>query len=337
MSQHFYLTDPTLVDYWRALILLGQNTASYKFALAKTLLSLRPQAGQILRPEDLTPIFAAELSQHIKEMPKQSTQTNQPLVIAAQALHSGQSTQAQWEDAVYRQGFKYVLDAFHHLGSDTIATPFYVRSGKSIQITEAFSLLQQSKQFTHLMAEAESRWRLVEQAWSLRLSRSHIYVGYDDVDQSLFVHTPLRRRTVTSSRSALNGYQKGHCFYCGTLIDISGQGLLPDVDHFFPHRLKALWGHDRYCLDGVWNLVLSCPSCNRGEEGKFDRLPALPLLHLLHQRNEYLICSSHPLKETLIQQTGKNESVRRRFIQTIYNEAGKSLPMMPWRPTRVGV
>ncbi|MBP6117296.1 MAG: hypothetical protein KA498_11740, partial [Neisseriaceae bacterium] len=94
----------------------------------------------------------------------------------------------------------------------------------------------------------------------------------------------------------------------------------------------ALWGHDRYRLDGIWNLVLSCPSCNRGEGGKFDRLPAPSLLDRLHQRNEYLISSSHPLRETLMQQTGASASARQRFIQTVYTEAGKTLPMTHWLP-----
>ncbi len=335
MSKAFYLADPTLVDYWRALILLGQNTASYKFALAKTLLNLKPEAGQLLLPDDLTPAFAAELSQHIKEMPKQSTRAHLPLVAAAQAFHQGDTTQGQWEDAVRRTGFTYVLDAFHRLGPDDIAKPFYVRAGKGILITDAFAELQQQQAFNGLMNEAESRWRLVEQAWALKLSRSHIYIGYDDADQSLFVQQPLRRRMVTSSRSALNGYQKGHCFYCHGDIDISGQGLLPDVDHFMPHQLKTIWGHDRYRLDGIWNLVLSCPSCNRGEGGKFGRLPAPSLLARLHQRNEFLISSHHPLRETLIQQTGPTVSARQRFIQDVYTEAGKSLPMTPWLPKSI--
>mgnify|MGYP006274534221 FL=1 len=39
MSQFTSLSAST-EDYWRAIILFGRNTASYKFALAKTLLEL---------------------------------------------------------------------------------------------------------------------------------------------------------------------------------------------------------------------------------------------------------------------------------------------------------
>ena len=37
----FFENDPTLQNYWRAIILYGQNVASYKFALAKALIDLK--------------------------------------------------------------------------------------------------------------------------------------------------------------------------------------------------------------------------------------------------------------------------------------------------------
>ena len=79
---------------------------------------------------------------------------------------------------------------------------------------------------------------------------------------------------VTSSRGALNGYQKGHCFYYFRPISICADGDA-DVDHFFPHALKQ---RGFTTIDGVWNLVLSCRDCNRGSNGKFARVPTLKLL-----------------------------------------------------------
>ena len=40
MSSRFYDIDPSLENCWRAVVLLGRNEASYKFALAKALLEL---------------------------------------------------------------------------------------------------------------------------------------------------------------------------------------------------------------------------------------------------------------------------------------------------------
>ncbi len=54
-----------------------------------------------------------------------------------------------------------------------------------------------------------------------------------------------------------------------------------DVDHFFPHTLQPLFPDIN--LDGVWNLVLVCSACNRGEGGKFARVPATKYLTRLHK------------------------------------------------------
>jgi len=41
MSQSFIDKDPSLETCWRSIILLGRNVASYKFALAKSLLDVQ--------------------------------------------------------------------------------------------------------------------------------------------------------------------------------------------------------------------------------------------------------------------------------------------------------
>jgi len=49
MSEVFNDMDLELEDYWRAIILRGRNEASYKFSLAKTLLDLKPESGQLIK------------------------------------------------------------------------------------------------------------------------------------------------------------------------------------------------------------------------------------------------------------------------------------------------
>jgi hypothetical protein len=40
MSLQFLKVNPTREDYWRSVILFGLNVASYKFAMAKSLLEI---------------------------------------------------------------------------------------------------------------------------------------------------------------------------------------------------------------------------------------------------------------------------------------------------------
>jgi hypothetical protein len=106
-----------------------------------------------------------------------------------------------------------------------------------------------------------------------------------------------------------NGYQKGKCFYCFSDISIEGNDdTLADVDHFLLRVLLQLGV--QLPVDGVWNLVLACRRCNRGIDGKSSRIPAKRLLERLDTRNEFLIASHHPLKETLIVQTGEDNRTR---------------------------
>ena len=186
-------------------------------------------------------------------------------------------------------------------------------------------------QFDDLALEAEARWRLVETAWELRLSRSLISVSHDKESGLLTtLDRSLRRKSITSSRDALNGYQLGYCFYCFDEIHLDqNKQSFPDVDHFFPHTLKQ-YGFGPI-VDGVWNLVLACRECNRGTGGKFASVPTDKLLVRLSTRNEFLIGSNHPLKETLIEQTGATEVERKAFLKDFYGQAWARL-LHRWEP-----
>jgi SAM-dependent methyltransferase len=159
----------------------------------------------------------------------------------------------------------------------------------------------------------------------LGLNPALLSVRYDHTSSLFFVQNSVRERiNVTSSRDALNGYQKGKCFYCFRQISIvPGNPTLADVDHFLPHTLRTR-AEIEDNLNGVWNLVLACRECNRGEKGKAARVPRLKYLERLHDRNNYLIASHHPLRDTLMLQTGATESSRRNFLQEQYAKA-KSL------------
>ena len=53
MSSRFYDIDPSLENYWRGVILFGRNVASYKFALAKSLLELADKKSDFIPLEEL--------------------------------------------------------------------------------------------------------------------------------------------------------------------------------------------------------------------------------------------------------------------------------------------
>lgn len=330
--EHFLSSTPSVESCWRGIILYGRNTASYKFALATALLEIKPESGQLIKLEEIAPSFARSIASHLKVSPKQITTQAGKFIQACEAYNLDGDL-SKLVDATVAYGFTNVVDAFHIVGSAPVHHTFYVderRSNRGIRITEEFSQIMHGHQCGNIELEVGARWRLVETAWNLNLPANLLVVQHDEVLGELFTQDGLhRRRSVTSSRSALNGYQKGHCFYCGAALRLNGIDSNTDVDHFFPHRLKL--AHPHINLDGVWNLVLACDQCNRGPQGKFDRIPALGLLERLHQRNEYLIESHHPLRETLINQTGRTTVARASYLNGFYQQVQLS-PNHSWRP-----
>lgn len=328
----FLPSDPSLEDCWRGVVLYGRNTASYKFALAKSLLELNPKSGQLVKLEDLAPSFARHISQHLKDAPKQITTRDGKFIQACLDFNKDNDFN-KLVDTTVSHGFNNVIDAFHVVGSSSVMHNFYQderKSNKGIRISEEFSQLTEGSQAPNLIEEVEARWRLVETAWNLGIAANLLNVHHDhDLGEIFTFDRSMKRRSVTSSRSALNGYQKGRCFYCFSELTLIGEKKNVDVDHFFPHKLKQ--NQLGILVDGIWNLVLSCQNCNRGINGKFDRIPSIRLLQRLHRRNEFFIGSHHPLRETLINQTGKTEMDRSKFLGRVYQQIQLN-PATAWEP-----
>lgn len=331
----FIPNAPTVEDCWRGVVLYGRNTASYKFALASALLELNAQSGQLVKLEDLAPAFAQHVARHLVEAPKQITTKDGKFIQACLNFNLDHDLN-KLIDSTVAHGFANVIDAFHIVGSSPVAHSFYVderKVNRGIRITDEFARLAEGVQAMNLVQEVEARWRLVETAWNLGIATNLLNVQHDQAKGEIFTFDKsLKRKTVTSSRNALNGYQKGKCFYCFSELTIAGEGMNVDVDHFFPHKLKQK--NIGINFDGIWNLVLSCNTCNRGANGKFDRIPSARLLARLHNRNEFFIGSHHPLRETLISQTGSTVAERANFLSTTYQHVQLN-PAVAWEPVEV--
>lgn len=72
-------------------------------------------------------------------------------------------------------------------------------------------------------------------------------------------------------------------------------------------------------------------ACRAFNSHKFAKLPSTHLLARLHTRNEFLIGSHHPLRETLMSQTGNREFERKSFLQNFYDRARERL-IHTWNP-----
>lgn len=332
----FYQAEPTRENYWRGIILFGKNVASYKFALAHALYDLNSHQSELVSLEDLAGPFSQHICRHLLGEAKQTTAGSSRFLESCMHFNQGEISQQQLNEATVRLGFNNVINAFHNVNNGEIGIRFFLderKSVKSIRLTDEFFQLTESSQFSNLIAETDARWRLVEHAWATGVSKNLLSVSYDNETSQLYTLQKQRRINITSCRNSLNGYQKGRCFYCYRPVSVrAGSPDLTDVDHFIPWLCRDYVTN----INGVWNLVLSCQHCNRGEGGKFAHIPSLRLLQRLHRRNEYFINSHLPLRETLIRQTGKTETARKDFLNTMWSSAHNTMLFHFWEPEPCG-
>ena len=159
MSDDFISRDPELSDYWRGIILFGRNVASYKYALAQSLLEICPQSGQLVKMQDLAPYFAKHITEHLKHTDKQSTSKSSTYLDACRNFNNGILNQDDLTEQTLRYGFNNVIDAFHIIGQREIEFRFYNDERKThdgIRITDEFSALLESQQAIDLPEEVDN-------------------------------------------------------------------------------------------------------------------------------------------------------------------------------------
>lgn len=339
MSAHSFLdNDPAPLDQWRAIVLFGRNVASYKFALAESLLELGAKENEFVALDELARPFSAAVRRHLDLEDKQGTQPTSRFLDACRDANAGRISESQLIGATVQHGFQNVIDAFHRVGGGDVPHRFFLdeRKGprKGIRILPGLITTSRERHALTLREENDARWRLVETAWSLDLPVSAIQVTRDEESEQLFVVDKVRRKSITGVRDGLLGYQRGACFYCRAPISTAAHAsTCADVDHFLPWALRdEMHPHS---ADGVWNLVLACQTCNRGPQGKFDNLPTLECLEDLFLRNEFYIQSHHPLRETLINQTGEKTANRKAFLQARWDACRATRPGPLWKPAEI--
>lgn len=330
----FQENDISLETQWRSLILFGRNSATYKFAFAKSLLDAINKEKTKVSLKDLAVPFSKCIADHLLISDKQGNSKSSKFLDYCRSYNNGQLPLDKLHDYTEKFGFVNVVDAFQNINGGKINDPFYEKNyngkTKEIIITDNLLQLKENFHFNSFENEVEARWNLVETAWNINVNPRLLEVKYDKKGSIFYIENNLnRRRDITSVRDALNGYQKGKCFYSFQNISIekSSENIC-HVDHFLPHRNKKNHYKEGANLDGVWNLVLIN---NDVHNSKGTKVPNLKFLKRLYNRNEFYIKSKHPLSETIINQTGNNKYKRRDFLQKHYDIA-YGIELKKWKP-----
>ena len=91
----FLINDPSLESQWRALILFGKNTATYKLAFAKSLLELVEKETTSITLKELAVPFSRNITEHLKKSDKQGNSSSSKFLDACRDFNSKKISEYQ--------------------------------------------------------------------------------------------------------------------------------------------------------------------------------------------------------------------------------------------------
>ncbi len=303
-------------ERWKALVLYGLNTATYKIAFGKTLLKLSADGITTVPWSVLAKEF---LDQYIARLSVDSPmpQLDQPgrITVMERVVAKYRSGNIEYDEAIELVGqkaFDDVVPRFQKLGRRAAFDGLFYdfNAGLELVITDDLLKLAHTN-LDELEAELDARWGLLEGAFK---------IGADNFELNndlrlIYIENGYERTNLTKNRPFLQGYQGNTCFYCGELMrdcDI-------DVDHVLPRQVIQ---HDE-----IWNLALAHSMCN-GQ--KIDRLIGEHFLHKLIARNENIMGSNHPWKKRIESALGKTKAQRKKTTEDHYANVSQILGWNYW-------
>ena len=157
--EDFQTNEPSVATQLRSIVLFGNNVASYKFALAKSLLELSQQKETLITLDDLAIPYASKICEHLKHSPKQATSSSSRFLDVCTRFNSGELTLDQLQKITVQLGFNDIFDAFHIVNRGEIGTTFFEanKRQKHIILTDNLFKLAEDPTFKALERETESQ------------------------------------------------------------------------------------------------------------------------------------------------------------------------------------
>lgn len=293
--------DQSELTALRTIILFGRNVSTYKFALCSAL--MQEKVTNQIRYSDIRDNFLKGLIKHFNSNSSQYQAGKNQLTDAFTKYNNDRN----WSDLIKiaeKNIYNNVFEAFHNVGGSSIEKKHLLfendKKSKRIILTDNLNkILENNELSTQIATENESRWKIVEEAWKNKLSPNNLV--YNSEDENFYSVTQNERTNLRKAVDVLSPYQHGKCFYCNRKLDsnVNKQAdNFPDVDHFIPH--VYLKSNTNINPDGVWNLVIACKKCNRGQGGKFESPPSKDYQTKLITRNVlYTQEHRHSLKNSI--------------------------------------
>ena len=145
----FIFDQPTLDSYFRGIILFGNNVASYKFALGKSIIELAENGADFIPLKDLAIPFIKYTNEHYLKGNKQITSNSSKYFDAFEKYNSQDIELDEMVKLTLNNPFKNVIDRFHNVNSSELDTKFYEittkNNTKGIILTDNLYLIKENQ------------------------------------------------------------------------------------------------------------------------------------------------------------------------------------------------
>lgn len=302
-------------DIWKGIILFGLNAATYKMALACSLLEFSEKGVTEVSWSELSESFLRQYQNRLSatNMPQQNNPTRLTVMErVVKSLEIGAITLEEAIDKVGINGLDNVIPRFQTIGRDKniAGEHFYeFEFGKKLILKDSL-LSFSANDRKELQDELMARWSLLEGAFSITINDFELA---NDIRET-YLKSGYKRTVLTGNVPFLIGYQGNVCFYCGEPF---AEDL--HVDHVLPRQIM---NHDE-----MWNLVLAHGDCNLL---KSDRLVGPHFIRKLIARNENIMGSNHPWKYKIANSLGMTYQQRCKKTLEHYDNCKKVLKGYWW-------
>lgn len=164
------------LNCWRSIIHKGRVTSTYKMALGFAIARLVEEGKRQVSMEELARLFFEIYLERLKyDMPQTSNPAQ--LTVVEQAINKykeGSFTEEEAIHAIEKEGFTYVLDAFHRLPEGESPIKFYHRTGLGIMLTDAAYRVFWSSEKDYVMCEMDARWSELEEGFARKSLGSNV-------------------------------------------------------------------------------------------------------------------------------------------------------------------
>jgi hypothetical protein len=158
-------------DIWKGIILFGLNTATYKMALAKSLLDFSRLGKLTVEWHELSESFLGQYIERLENssMPQQGNPNRLTVMErVVKELQLGALSRSEAIDRVSEKGLENVVPRFQTIGRNTEVRDYFYTIDYGKRITIKDTLLNFSDhQLETLEQEYMARWSLLEGAFTI--------------------------------------------------------------------------------------------------------------------------------------------------------------------------